>query len=104
MTEKTFKVVRWVNHDNKDYFPGDSLIATPEAVQEAVKVGAIYEDPNAALPLIITPPQVISSSGSTEFIPPELIQARVPVQPVVVPSEVTPVVTTAPATATKKEK
>lgn len=93
MSQKTFKVVRWVNHDNKDYFPGDSLIATPEAVQEAVKVGAIYEDPNAAPPLIIAP-QVTPIAA----VPPVVVPDEV-----IVPNEITPVVTTAPTTVTTKK-
>lgn len=94
MSQKTFKVVRWVNHDNKDYFPGDSLIATPEAVQEAVKVGAIYEDPNAAPPLIIAP-QVTPIAA----VPPVVVADEV----VTPSSEVTSVVTTTPATVTTKK-
>ncbi len=94
MTLKTFKVVRWVNHDKKDYFPGDSLIAETEAVQEAVKVGAIYEDPTAAPPLIITTPVTPIAAVAV----PPVVVADVPT-PAIVPNEGTP-----PLVTTKKEK
>ncbi|MDF5718191.1 MAG: hypothetical protein PUP93_31075 [Rhizonema sp. NSF051] len=82
--QRGYRVVQWLKHNGKDYLPNSILFAEPEEVESALKVGALYEDPSAIPPLIITPPNVPLNPVAEVVTPPVVTSTtEIPITPVV---------------------